>query len=171
MITKEDILIPDIRYIPIIVECINNLEKWGYAYNYKSINWSVAKMDCVGRASISFYNDNKQVITITLNQGLISQNKDTIRDTIYHELAHVIAGINDQHGDKWKTIVSDIRRRTGLPLKVSAEEGDLAEQYSILGYKFSYLCEKCGKVVGTNKEYKNTVLTHINCGGILKRII
>lgn len=44
--------------------------------------------------------------TIYLNQGLITQDISIIKDTVYHEIAHVLVGPNVAHGPKWLNIVS-----------------------------------------------------------------
>lgn len=41
MICEDDIIIPDTRYIPIIVECIDNLIQWGFDFDYLSIKWDI----------------------------------------------------------------------------------------------------------------------------------
>ena len=38
--------------------------------------------------------------TIYLNQGLITQDISIIKDTVYHEIAHVLTGPNVGHGPK-----------------------------------------------------------------------
>lgn len=97
----------------------------------------------------------------------------TIYDTVYHELAHVIAGPNAEHGAEWKKIVSDIRNRTGLKMQVMANKNDIDELYRIVGYDHSYMCTKCGEIIGINNNdhyFVDSQLIHKGCGGILKRI-
>lgn len=178
----NDIIIPDSRYLPLISKCINNLYTWGFAFDYAAINWDIDKMEPLGLTK--WENQNGYLkITIVLNQGLITQDKNVVLDTIYHELAHVIAGPGVQHGQKWLDIVSIIRTKTGLPMRVKATEDETDDQYYLIGYKYAIMCEKCGKIVGFNKKVPVVInpkmidpksnsyrFFHADCGGLWRRI-
>ena len=170
-ITEDDVLINDIRYIPYIVECVNNMHDWGICFDANKIEWNVKIMDSVGLATSIHSKDSNKLI-ITLNQGLISQSDSEIKDTIYHELAHIVVGVNNKHGEKWLNLVSIIREKTGLPMKVTATE--LTKSYNLLGYKYALFCQKCGAILGrntlTNDVENPDEYIHNSCGGKLVRI-
>ncbi len=182
MICEDDIIIPDTRYIPIIVECINNLTQWGFDFDYLSIKWDIQKMDPLGLTSWKTI-DGVLDTTIYLNQGLITQDISIIKDTVYHEIAHVLAGPNVGHGPKWLNIVSFISKKTGLPMQVTQKSESLENEYFLQGHKYALICEKCGRIIGFeemtdfvknprsfDKEHNCYRYTHTGCGGVFKRI-
>lgn len=125
----------------------------------------------------------EQFIRITLNQGLATQSREVIEDTIYHELAHAIVGVKEGHGKEWKRVVKIIRNHTRLPLHVNGEITDVTEAYWMRGYKYVLRCEKCGQTIGFNtkndliknpsewdEKHNCRRFTHTNCGGSWTRI-
>lgn len=179
---ENEILIPDIRYIPYIKECVNNLKQWGFSYDYRNICWDVRKMQSVGRTEWSLENGEIKT-TIILNQGLITLGEENIKDTIYHELGHVLAGPKAGHGEPWLKIMDFIKKKTSLPLTAQVEPEALSDLYYIVGHKYALMCEKCGKIIGFEKEepfVKNPKeydeinkcyrFTHKGCGGLWQRI-
>ena len=66
-----------------------------------------------------------EVKTIKLSSHLVTLNTDDeVRDTILHEIAHAIAGIDNGHNEQWKAVCRRIgaapKRTAGPDVKVAA---------------------------------------------------
>lgn len=171
--------IPDVKIQKCITECLRSMKGWGLEVT-QEIKWSMKKMDAFATTtSVS----GESFIRIALNQGLATQAKRIVMDTIYHELAHVVAGVSRKHGAEWKRVVEIIRQHTGLPIRVNGRIEDITNDFWYMGYKYVMRCDKCGQMVGFNtkndlvnnprewdEEHNCQRFTHRECGGSWTRI-
>lgn len=171
--------IPDSKVRHVITECLRSMEGWGLKVNTE-IRWSMKKMDSFGTTSSV---KGETFIRITLNQGLATQSKKVIADTVYHELAHALVGIKEGHGKEWKRITRIIKNHTNLPLRVNGKISDVTNDYWVTGYKYVLKCTKCGQMIGFNTRselvdnpdewddiHNCKRFTHKDCGGSWVRI-
>lgn len=171
--------IPDKKIRSSITKCLRSMKEWGLEVKGE-IRWSLKRMDSFGTTtSVS----GETFVRIALNQGLVTQSRRVVEDTIYHELAHVVAGIKTKHGDEWKRIVTVIRNNTGLPIRVNGRVSDVTNDFWFLGYKYVLRCEQCGQMIGFNtkndlvnnpgewdEKHNCRRFTHAGCGGSWVRI-
>lgn len=171
--------IPDKKVRSVITNCLRSMKEWGLEVKGE-IKWSMKKMDGFG---ITTSVKGEAFIRIALNQGLVTQSRKVIEDTIYHELAHVVAGVGKGHGKDWKKVIETIKSHTGLPLHVNGRISDVTNDFWFLGYKYVLRCEKCGQMIGFNtkndlvknpgewdEEHNCQRFTHTACGGAWVRI-
>lgn len=94
-------------------ERLNKNWKWCKTYferkskELKIKGWSIAMDD--KKTSLGQTDYNKKRITISRHflRG-VSCDEKKMRNTVLHEIAHVIAGPNENHGKKWKSIALKI---------------------------------------------------------------
>lgn len=146
----------------------------------EEIRWSMKQIDGFG-----FTKKKKggKFIKIELNQGLATQSREVIEDTIYHELAHAVVGVKGGHGKKWKEVIGIVREQTGLPLHIKGRIDEVTDEFWFTGHKYVLKCKKCGKIIGINT--KNDLVkhpeewdairnrprfSHTRCGGQWERI-
>lgn len=171
--------IPDKKIRSVITNCLRSMKEWGLEVKGE-IRWSMKKMDSFG---VTTNVSGEQFIRIVLNQGLATQSKKVIEDTVYHELAHAVVGIKKGHGDAWKKVINTIRSHTGLPLQVNGEIGDVTNDFWFTGYKYVLRCEKCGQMIGFNtknelvknpgewdEQHNCRRFSHTACGGAWVRV-
>ncbi|MCQ2076763.1 MAG: hypothetical protein MJZ20_07000 [Bacteroidaceae bacterium] len=103
--TQKETEIKNSRVKKFIKECVDNMKKWGYNIP-ENIKWNE------GTSSEWLGKTNYSTKTITLNDRICNQSDIMIKITIYHELAHVLAGQNAGHKGSWITITNDIHEKT-----------------------------------------------------------
>lgn len=81
-----------------------------------------------------------------------------VRDTILHEIAHVLAGIRAGHGPAWK----DVARSLG------ARPEACASPKARIAYRYKLVCPKCGELDGGFHRRPTTKYAHMKCGTPLK---
>lgn len=145
---RNRILIPGERVRALIVRCVADMSEWGYRLPAE-IEWrrDFAKRR-IGQARLRRACDGPSVVLLG-HLMLENDADDAIRNTIYHELAHLAAGWGAGHGPKWQRIARDVTRRTGLVIKRladSAEHPWIAREDAAAA-KYAFRCRKCGAVV------------------------
>ena len=161
----------------VITKCLRNVKAWGLDIGQQPVQWEVKKMNAFGETRWTSLG-----VKILLNQGLGTQSNKVIEDTIYHELAHIIAR-DASHGAKWKTVTKFIRQKTKLPLNVTGGIEDVTNDYWMAGYKYVVRCKKCGQMIGFNalndlvrnpgewdSEHNCKRFSHSACGGAWERV-
>jgi predicted SprT family Zn-dependent metalloprotease len=85
--------------------------------------------------------------TLTLSRHLVSLNTtQEVRDTILHEIAHALAGVEHGHDAVWKAVC----------LKIGAKPQRLAdESVRIVSPAWEILCPSCRKVVAQRHRRMN----------------
>lgn len=159
-----------------IIECMARMKEWGLL-TVDNIEWTTQKMTPMGKTF--WFRDSEGRIKISLNDGLVLQPANIIKDTIYHELAHVVAGRAAGHGEQWKRIIEIIKLKTGLQIQRLASLKEISNRYwTDGGYKYLFRCKTCGRMLGFMKknefvkhydawDRKNNCrrFTHTGCGG------
>jgi len=78
--------------------------------------------------------------SIKLSRHLVRLNdEDEVRDTILHEIAHAIAGIEHGHDATWKAVC---RRIGARPQRLAGEEVNVVEA------RYTLMCGTCDKALG-----------------------
>lgn len=181
--TRNRYAIKDIRILKLINECTTNVQIWGFKLP-KEITWYSAQ--CNNRLGLANYRTN----SITLSTFLFKETDDNnIRNTIYHELGHLIAGPKAHHGYEWKKVVKVISDKTGLIISRLAKTSDY-EYFQSTDYqdkyKYIFKCKHCGCTLRYQKHtnfvdtYNDTYVdtkgnkkprwTCSCCGGTFERI-
>lgn len=95
-----------------IQECTNKLKEWGF--EVPDISWKEEFSDSwLGLTKFD-------VPCIILNDRLYKTTDQCIEITIYHELGHCIAGKQAMHGEKWRAVMDEITKHTGLIFREKA---------------------------------------------------
>lgn len=95
----------DKRILGYCKECVTVMNKLGY--EIKNIKWlTLESINTFGRA-------NKSKNTVWLNKALSGEEEHSIKNVIYHELAHIAAPFNAHHNWQWKHVCERIRVKTG----------------------------------------------------------
>lgn len=148
---KNRYQIKDKRMLTLINSCVKDMKSWGFKLPVP-INWYSA--NCSKRLGQAVYLDN----SITLSSFLFKESEDdNIRNTIYHELCHLVAGPGTHHGPKWKAVAKIVTEKTGLKIARLAESDkyDYFHSKEFLGkYKYNFKCKKCGIEVHYQKRTK-----------------
>ena len=100
---------------------------------------------------------------ITVNQPIHDRgSEEDLRDTVGHELAHIIDVVNGNkmsHGKSWKRVMTTL----GLPPQ---RTHDMDTSHVKRMERFDYVCEKCGREYSISKRMHNQVLRGVGriCG-------
>ena len=95
----------------------------------------------------------------------LKENREEYRNTVLHELAHIIAGPTVQsHGKEWRDIFIEL-----------GGNGKRTHQMRARGRHHRHMiqCEQCGTDIEVSTRMKNSIAKgkrdyiHIDCGGIL----
>ncbi len=95
----------------------------------------------------------------------LKENRGEYRNTVLHELAHVIAGPSVRsHGEEWRNIFLEL-----------GGNGKRTHQMRARGrhHRHTVGCEKCGEGIEVSTRMRNSIAKgrrdylHIGCGGIL----
>ena len=128
-----------------------------------SVEWNTRMRSCAGRA---FWPKG----IIQLNPRLVGISKAEVRQTVLHELAHLIAYERNPnrsiktHGKEWRQACVEV----GIPGEKATHE--LALPSRVLKRQWRYECPECKKVIDRVRRYKSTVACYDCClketGGI-----
>jgi len=121
-----------------------------------SVEWNTRMRSCAGRA---FWPKGM----IQLNPKLLGISKAEVRQTLLHELAHLIAYERNpnrsikSHGEEWKQACIDV----GIPGEKATHQ--LALPSRVLKRQWRYECPACGKVIERVRRYKSAVACYDCC--------
>lgn len=127
--------------------------------------WEVDFDNAKRRAGVCKY--GPQVISFS-RHFLANAPLDEIRNTVLHEIAHIIAGFDAHHGPEWvrvaKAIGCDGQRCTTAPVGIE--------------YRYEFFCDNCDKVVAKRHRLNGRMAnflhgsagTHVECGGDVRLI-
>ena len=165
--TRNRYAINNTRILKLINICTKDVQDWGFKLP-KEITWYAA--NCKRRLGLASYSTN----SITLSKFLFNETKDdNIKNTIYHELAHLIAGPRTHHGPAWQKVAKVISVKSGLNITKLAETANYeyfnSQAYKDL-YKYVFKCTKCGCTLKYQKKtnFVDTYNEMITVGGIQK---
>lgn len=89
-----------------------------------------------------------EIKTIKLSRHLVSLNTDDeVRDTILHEIAHAIAGLNNGHNHVWKAAC---RRIGARPQRLAGEE------VRIVKGRYAIYCPSCDRDIARRHRRMRT---------------
>ena len=88
--------------------------------------------------------EKQQIKLIRLSRYLVTMNSDEeVRDTILHEIAHALAGVENGHNDKWQAMCR----------KVGAKPKRLAgKEVNVVAAPFAVICCDCEKVLAERRK-------------------
>jgi predicted SprT family Zn-dependent metalloprotease len=93
---------------------------------------------------------------IDLNRALLS-NREELRQTLLHEVAHVIAGAECHHGGAFAHVV----RALGEPVRTAAKFESLANNGKVVA-----VCERCdAELIRHRRLPRSRSFIHKGCGG------
>jgi len=82
----------------------------------------------------------EKIKTIKLSRHLVLLNDDAeVRDTILHEIAHAIAGLEHGHDEIWKTVCCHIG---ATPMRLAGAE------VKVPAARFAIVCSGCHSILG-----------------------
>ena len=92
---------------------------------------------------------NKQIL---INEEFINRDDDEVKDTILHEIAHVLTfGCN--HNNQWKLKCVELGCKPSLESNVITKTN----------FKYEVYCPTCDKVIGKRYNRRRNMM-HANCG-------
>jgi SprT protein len=121
-----------------------------------SVEWNARMRSCAGRA---FWPKG----VIQLNPKLVGISKEEVRQTVLHELAHLIAYERNpnraikSHGKEWQKACVEL----GIPGEKATH--DLALPSRVLKRQWRYECPECEKVIERVRRYKSSVACYDCC--------
>ena len=88
----------------IAVKTIAQLREDFPQYNFTGITlkWSNRMTRAAGNAS------SRRVIKLSVPIWQVEENEHDFVDTVLHEVAHILAGVREMHGPKWKRIAREL---------------------------------------------------------------
>ena len=145
-----------ISYYKCQIESILN----DYQIDYK------LKLDARLKYAMAIVNFTRK--TLTINKDILTNPRlfYLLNDTLYHEIAHIIAYEHfniDDHGPIWKQICNIIG---AIPKSHHKDNYYLIEQLK-KQYRYMMICDECEKTIFTNLLNNNTC----NCGSLMTPLI
>ena len=98
------------------------------------------------RAGITYENDDKTHKVSVSTVYLETATEKDIVNLLLHELAHVLAGVEEGHNEKWKTIAKKI-----------GCDGERTCFFKPKSFKYIFKC-KHGCVIGRHRSLKKTII-------------
>lgn len=142
-------IITDQRILGLITECVRETKEMGYALPSNLVFLECNAQSRAGQATIRA--DGSRYVTLSL--FLYKEPEVTIKSVIYHELAHIIAGIRAKHGPVWKQVARKMSLKTGIAITRTWSEEDCpihAEERKATkkqAKKYIFRCKGCGAMV------------------------
>ena len=132
------------------------------------------------RAGLACHDDK----VIVLSSFVFKESDEAIKNTILHEMGHIIAGPGIKHGPVWQRIVEKMNQATGLHITRCYDDSEMPVHAAAIAkaYKYKFACEQCGQQLKYVKRSKfvdtyNEILptgaprwTCAVCGGTFKKI-
>lgn len=127
--------------------------------------WDVDFDNAKSRAGVCKY--GRQVISFSRHY-IANAPLDDIRDTVLHEIAHILAGYDAGHGPIWVRVAQQIgcsgERCTAAPVSVD--------------YRYEFVCDHCDMVVARRHRLNGRMAnflhgaagTHTTCGQPVRMI-
>lgn len=145
--TKTWKTLTDDRVIGIINKCIEEVTEMGYKVP-EGIKFKTFKS--VKTFGICSYREH----ALVLNEQLLKEDENCIRNTVMHELAHFIAGSKAKHGPEWKKVANRISVETGLNISRtnSFETHPEVAKYREENIKYKFKCRGCGCTLKYTKK-------------------
>ena len=144
--------------------CSRLMRKHGLTEQGWTFRWSNAKRE-IGSAQVRTIKDPKtrkksERRTIVLSRPLVQLNdEEQIRDTILHEIAHALAGVEHGHDHVWKAVCKKIG---AIPKRIAGEEVNTVDA------RYQLICRCCQQVLAhrhrqiDSKRIKRSYCNH--CG-------
>lgn len=128
----------DTRVLAWCNECVQVMNKLGY--NIKDIDWRI------GKSASWFGLAYKKFNLVVLNRELLKEDEAAVKNTIYHELAHIAAPGYSHHGYEWQCICEKIRKYTG---QVITRTNPFSQHAAVKAHrdaaiKYEFVCPECG---------------------------
>lgn len=87
----------------------------------------------------------KSKYSIEVSYVLIEEDDEFLKDIIYHELLHTVAGCMN-HGKKWKKAAALVNNELGTNIKSRTDYFKHECDTEKLNYKYGIKCIKCGSM-------------------------
>ena len=105
---------------------------------------------------------NHSTKTISLAPLFVDLNDlDSVRDTVLHEIAHVLAGYEEGHGKLWKRFALDL----GATPRATMPQDEVAMP-ATESYKWEAVCRDCGAVLRRRRisqKHARGMFVHQGC--------
>lgn len=137
------------RAIALAKELLNE-----HGYGHVPIRITNAKRQC---GSVHWKRD-KTVKYMSLSSNHISLNDEReVRETILHEIAHMIAGSKAGHGRIWKLVA----------LRIGANPSATSKEAVTPPGRYKCICQECNKMIATRHRISARMfrVRHISDGG------
>lgn len=124
--------------------------------------------------SVNFYGSCKlfrefpNLADITISNMTVACGKESLKNTIIHELVHASLPINENHGKQFKELAKKVSKIYHTEIKQYGERTKESEQFTQEQYKYKVTCNKCGYswyYIRKTKFVKNPSLYRCSCGG------
>lgn len=131
----------DTRVLGWCKECVEIMNQIGYPI--KDVDWRT------GKSASWFGIAYKKINLIVLNQELLKEGEDAVKNTIFHELAHIAAPEYAKHGYEWQCVCEKIRKYTG---QVITRTNPFSQHQAVKvlrdsKIKYIFQCPECGCLI------------------------
>lgn len=164
---KNRVEIKDPDVLKEINECVEIIKGLGYSIDpipfvsYKATS-TLGKAEGIKGTHIK---------RVCINEAIF-KDKPVLRRTILHELAHIVAGLENNHNRIWLQVVYKISQKTGIKINRLSKKPDYMNETKTT--KYSVQCLGCKQVI--SRVRLSPVITRCfaykcgHCGGDFKRI-
>ncbi len=128
------------------------------------VRWNGRMTTTAGRAGFDF----GLPAGIDLNKRLITEGIEHLRQTFLHELAHLLAGVDQGHGPVWQAEITGIgglarRCHQYASLKAARRPRGRQARHPVAE------CSRCGHMLNRTRALpEGRVYKHVGCGGVFK---
>lgn len=138
------------------------LKKWGLTH--VELQWTNAFY--LGRAKTEYrklYNNEVEIISQTLllsKRGVRIYGMEEAKDTILHEIAHLLAPLDEGHGREWQRLARMVGAKPERLHFSSKEEREMVNREK----KYRATCRNCGNSYYFNRMGKKWANNRYRCG-------
>lgn len=114
-----------------------------------------------------FRSDNT-IADITISNMTVACGKESLKNTIIHELCHASLPIEENHGKQFQELAKRVSKIYHTDIKQYGETTKEAEEFEQSQYKYKVTCKQCGSTwhyIRKTKFVKYPHLYQCGCGG------
>ena len=118
--------------------------------------------------SCKLYRNNDTIADITISNMTVACGKESLKNTIIHELCHASLPIDENHGKQFHELAKKVSKIYHTDIKQYGDRTKETEEFKKQQYKYKVTCKHCGSTwyyIRKTKFVKYTNLYQCGCGG------